>query len=124
MTGKIMRGHGGLLLSIMLMMAVSTEHAMAADVQAFRFGKDLASDCVGRDVDFCTGYIAGVVDLMTSLYAVTGNPKFHACPPPGTTPSDLVKVVVAFLDKQKSYDADASGNVFFAVRDMFPCPGA
>ena len=102
-------------------MLFESSHAQAANVQAFRFGKDLVMDCAGRDVDFCTGYIAGVADLMTSIYAVTGNPKFRACLPSDTTPSELVKVVIRFMAEQKSYEGDASGSVFFAIRDRFPC---
>ena len=112
------------IVASVLAIMCQEDSAQAADVQAFRFGRDLVSDCVGRDLDFCTGYVAGIADLMTSLYAVTGNPKFRACLPPGMMPTDLAKVVVDFIGTQKALDADASGSVFFAIRDKFPCPGA
>ncbi len=109
----------GAFIALLVCATVSTGDA--SDVQAYRTGRTFVAGCVADDLDFCTGYVAGVVDVFAALYTGTGSAKFRMCIPAGVTPLMLARTVVEWIDTHGTLDQDAAGSVASAIFERYPC---
>jgi hypothetical protein len=83
--------------------------------------QQLAEDCRGKDTDpaatFCTGYIMGVFDTLSSSQRI--------CPPTDISTIDAVAAARKYIRKHaKAWDNAPSFVVRDALRDAYPCGAA
>ena len=106
----------------LLVLAISTNQAMAVDTPSFMGGNELFSICSDKNVASlgqCYGYIAGVVDEFETFRAFRNT---KPCLPEGVTGKQFVDVVMKYLtDNPAIRNLSASSNVTVAVSDAWGC---
>ncbi len=110
------------LLAGAVIAAISLGAARAADVRTFTTGSDLLEDCQGGDVGkrfACTGYIAGVADVLDATRSVDGLP---ACVPIKVELGQVKDAVVLYLEHHPAVrDTSAASLVLVAINDAWHC---
>ncbi len=110
------------LLAGAVIAVISLGVARAADVRSFTTGTDLLEDCQGGDVGkrfACTGYIAGVADVLDANRSVDGLP---ACVPMEVELGKVKDTVVLYLKQHPEVrNTSAASLVVVAINDAWHC---
>lgn len=106
---------------------ILTTLMVMSPVQAGYFydGNQLLELCESRegspDAAACSGYIAGVFDMIDG-YQGTLDVKSYICVPVSVKVSQLKRIVVKFLNANpKQLHLSARGEVWDALHEAFPC---
>lgn len=106
-----------LLLSTLLVSALHPATALGGD--SFVTGNRLFDDCNSQS-EFCTGYIAGVVDSLLMIGIATNAPKI--CPGDRIELGQAVDVVTSYLRTHpERRQVSASSMATVALIRAFPC---
>jgi len=102
-----------------LVASAMAQPASAQTVTSFYTGKDVLDQCK-TDRKWCTGYIMGVVDGVTSYASYTKSRQIF-CIPSGPTAGEITDAVIAYLKTKPDLQYDASSYVMLALHDAYPC---
>jgi hypothetical protein len=111
-----------------IMIVILLGAASCGVIQAQRSGNELRDPCAAAanreksiEAGQCIGFLNGFQQMAAMLEPVAGVKL--ACLPDGSTPTQLAKVVVRYLDQHpEKLHLPAAQLVYDATAEAFPCP--